>query len=201
MAQKDAKIRFLERELAEREREIADMKEEVTSTITETDAARVRELEKKLQEIDALVKGLTHEVLDLKTIVMKMYRQAEERSRVIRETEEKRSDIRKVEIVKAEPEQAEAAGGRPETLSAPEAASDEVSDEKLELIMQTDGTLKPERRLPSEYIIASTNYSGKAMGGRRMSSDSKDSVKRKGRGDADDLIHAEDDDTLEINRN
>ncbi len=42
---------------------------------------RVAALEKKVNEMEALVKGLTQELLDLKSIAMKMSKQTEERSR------------------------------------------------------------------------------------------------------------------------
>ena len=43
--------------------------------------SRVAALEKKVNEMEALVKGLTPELLDLKSIAMKMSKQTEERSR------------------------------------------------------------------------------------------------------------------------
>src|SRR5512136_2856801 len=42
---------------------------------------RIATLEKKVREMEALVKGLTQELLDLKSVAMKMTKQSEERSR------------------------------------------------------------------------------------------------------------------------
>ena len=42
---------------------------------------RIAALEKKVREMEALVKGLTQELLDLKSIAMKLSKQTEERSR------------------------------------------------------------------------------------------------------------------------
>ncbi len=40
---------------------------------------RIAALEKKMREMEALVKGLTQELLDLKSIAMKMSKQTDER--------------------------------------------------------------------------------------------------------------------------
>ncbi len=42
---------------------------------------RIAAIEKKMRDIEALVKGLTQELLDLKSLAMKMNKQTEERSR------------------------------------------------------------------------------------------------------------------------
>ena len=42
---------------------------------------RIAAIEKKMRDIEALVKGLTQELLDLKSVAMKMNKQTEERSR------------------------------------------------------------------------------------------------------------------------
>ena len=42
---------------------------------------RIVAIEKKMRDMEALVKGLTQELLDLKSIAMKMSKQSEERSR------------------------------------------------------------------------------------------------------------------------
>ncbi len=42
---------------------------------------RIVAIEKKVRDIEALVKGLTQELLDLKSVAMKMSKQTEERSR------------------------------------------------------------------------------------------------------------------------
>ena len=42
---------------------------------------RIVAIEKKVRDIEALVRGLTQELLDLKAVAMKMSKQTEERSR------------------------------------------------------------------------------------------------------------------------
>src|SRR5512136_1332248 len=77
MAQSGAKIKYLEHELDQQERLIT-MMETSLSAATED---RIATLEKKVREMEALVKGLTQELLDLKSVAMKMTKQSEERSR------------------------------------------------------------------------------------------------------------------------
>jgi hypothetical protein len=75
MAQTDAKIKYLEHELDQQEKLIQMMESSGASE------DRIAALEKKVREMEALVKGLTQELLDLKSIAMKMSKQTEERSR------------------------------------------------------------------------------------------------------------------------
>jgi uncharacterized coiled-coil protein SlyX len=77
MAQTDAKIKYLEHELDQQEKLIKMM--ETSGTGVSED--RIASLEKKVRDMEALVKGLTQELLDLKSIAMKMSKQTEERSR------------------------------------------------------------------------------------------------------------------------
>jgi hypothetical protein len=68
--------------------------------------------------------------------------------------------------------------------------------------MQNDGTLKPEPRRSSEYIIASTktgNAPPKARGKGAGSSDRTLFVEQKKR-KVDDVIQAEEGDTLDLDR-
>jgi hypothetical protein len=92
---------------------------------------RVSELEKKVREMEALIKGLTNELLDLKSIVERM------NSRM----EEKRPPVM------ARPQ------GRVNVSQRGEPAP--VDEGELVRIMQPDGTMKEERRKDSDYIIAS----------------------------------------------
>ena len=78
MAQSDAKIKYLEQELDEQEKMITMMENPVTAAATED---RLVALEKKVRDMEALMKGLTQELLDLKSVAMKMSKQTEERSR------------------------------------------------------------------------------------------------------------------------
>jgi uncharacterized coiled-coil protein SlyX len=92
---------------------------------------RVNELEKKVREMEALIKGLTNELLDLKSIVERM------NSRM----EEKRPPVM------ARPP------GRVSVSQRGEPAP--VDEGELVRIMQPDGTMKEERRKDSDYIVAS----------------------------------------------
>ena len=94
---------------------------------------RVNELEKKVREMEALIKGLTNELLDLKSIVERMNsRMEEKRPPVVTRQQGGRVTVSQK--------------GQPE----PVADSGEVVK-----IMQSDGTLKEEHRKDSDYIVAS----------------------------------------------
>ena len=160
MAQSDAKIKYLEHELDQQEKLIT-MMEPSLSAATED---RIASLEKKVREMEALVKGLTQELLDLKSVAMKMTKQSEERSR---------QELKRGTIVQSGPAPATApaaspsAGGstviRPKgarQAEAPAAPAEPVMD----WIMQPDGTMKQEpRRGDKNYIVASAGY-GKKKG-------------------------------------
>ena len=94
---------------------------------------RVNELEKKVREMEALIKGLTNELLDLKSIVERM------NSRM----EEKRPPV----LTRP--------GGRVSISQRGEAGGAPADEGELARIMQPDGTMKEERRKDSDYIIAS----------------------------------------------
>ncbi len=100
---------------------------------------RIAELEGKVKELEALTRGLTDEMLDLKSIVMKLNTRAEERRVVVQPR------------------------AVPATAKKESAAPAEAEGASLEMIMQPDGTLKPERRTSSDYIIASGRYGQKNM--------------------------------------
>jgi len=204
MAQKDARIHFLERELAEREKEMEMMKEREQLPVAGVDEERLRELERKVRELDALVKGLTEEVLDVKTVAMKLVKETDERRErrppthpaAARPTQELRAEPRTVEP-RSQARPAEKRQSRP-------VPQEKVPDEEdFEMIMQNDGTLKPEpKRTSSEYIVASTGTRdlltkpGKKGG---KSSDRKVFVEQRKR-PVNDLIQAEEDDTVDLDR-
>lgn len=144
-----------------------------------TPEERISLLEKKMREMEALVKGLTEELLDLKSIAMRLNKVSEEQ---------------RMSLKLAKPGLAATPAGAPGAASGsvtvrprvPPARTGEVpeppKEEPMEMIMQPDGTLKPEKRKAGgEYVVASAGYGQK---------------KKMGAGDAkrkDNLIVAEDD--------
>jgi len=158
MVQPDAKIRYLEFELAEKEK-LVKMMESSGSGAGED---RVAALEKKVNEMEALVKGLTQELLDLKSIAMKMSKQTEERSR---------QELKRVQpIVQGSQVPGAVAGsGAPQSggstvvirkgSRAADAEPEAPAEPAMDMIMQTDGTMKLEpRRGEKDYIVASAGY-------------------------------------------
>jgi hypothetical protein len=149
MAQPDAKIRYLEFELKEKEKLVTMMESSGSGGAGED---RVAALEKKVRDMEALVKGLTQELLDLKSIAMKMSKQTEERSR---------QELKRMQpIVQGGTPGAEPSGStvimrkgsRPAEPAAPAAP-------EMDMIMQSDGTMKmEERRGDKNYIVASAGY-------------------------------------------
>lgn len=126
---------------------------------------RIATLEKKVREMEALVKGLTQELLDLKSVAMKMNKQSEERSR----QELKRSSpvVPGAASPAAAPAAAPSATGstviRPKSARQPEAPA-AAPEPAMDMIMQPDGTMKLEpRRGDKNYIVASAGY-GKKKG-------------------------------------
>ena len=160
MAQSDAKIKYLQHELDQQEKLITMM--ETSGTGVSED--RIASLEKKVRDMEALVKGLTQELLDLKSIAMKMSKQTEERSR---------QELRRGPIVQgsagtapaspsAAPSVVASSSGstviRPKGARAPEVPA-EPAEPAMDLIMQPDGTMKLEpRRGDKNYIVASAGY-------------------------------------------
>jgi hypothetical protein len=153
MAQSDAKIKYLEQEIDEQEKMILMMENPVTAAATED---RLATLEKRVREMEALMKGLTQELLDLKSVAMKMSKQTEERSR---------QELIRTPIVQgAQPQQVTTSASGSSTVvmrkgarqaEAPAAPAEPAMD----MIMQQDGTMKLEpRRGDKDYIVASAGY-------------------------------------------
>jgi hypothetical protein len=176
MAETDARVEYLEYELKEREKEQKKMAEgEKTPQMTED---RIRDLEGKLKEIEALVKGLTDEMLDLKSILMKLSARDEER--------------RAVMPVPRMPSEVTVRPRRPTAVAEPKKPEAKESGE-MELIMQTDGTLKPERRSESNnFIVASTRYNPNI--GMKGKGKGKIISEEEPKKEASDLIYAVDED-------
>jgi len=152
MTQPDAKIKYLEHELDQQERLIQMMESSGASE------DRIATLEKKVREIEALVKGLTQELLDLKAIAIKMSKQTEERSR---------QELKRGPIVQqggaapaAAPSYQSTSGS---TIIRPKSHQPDVpetpEEPAMEMIMQPDGTMKLEpRRGEKDYIVARAGY-------------------------------------------
>lgn len=137
---------------------------------------RVAALEKKVREIDALVKGLTEELLDLKSVAMKLSKASEERTRAEMRMSKPVAPPGSGPVILQKKPVAAPAGQRP--AQAPV----ETAPEKMDMIMQPNGTLAPEKRKNSDYIIASAGFSKK-----KQSAGSA--------GKKSDLIVAEDEET------
>jgi len=135
-----------------------------------TPEERISALEKKVRDQDALIKGLTEEFLDLKSITMRLNKVTERPEVKVNRPPVAAGSGTGTVVVAKRP--APATGARAPPPPEPE---------KLEMIMQPDGTLKPEKRLvSSDYIVASAAYSKK---GKQQS---------QGAGKKSDLIVAED---------
>ena len=206
MAQKDARIRFLERELAEREKEMETMKDQEQPPVQEAEDERLRDLERKMRELEAVVKGLTEEVLDVKSVMMKTLRDVDERRKAAAETKKAGISLKAEPRIMAEPRPAHAADQKTPARQTPQRAPAPVpapvDDRDLELIMQNDGTLRPEARRSSEYIVASTGSgiaTAKGRGKSGKQSERKLFVEQKKR-PIDDVIQAEEDDTVDLDR-
>ncbi len=124
---------------------------------------RIAALEKKMRDMEALVKGLTGELLDLKSIAMKMSKQTDERIK---------QDLRRpAAIVQgAQPSpSADVAGsssGGSTVVMRKGARQPDVPatppEPVMDMIMQQDGTMKLEpRRGDKDYIVARAGYGQK----------------------------------------
>jgi hypothetical protein len=180
MLKKDAKVKFLEHQLEEREREMSMQGAEKTF-INEGDE-RIYRLEQRVRDLEALVKGLTEEMLDLKTVTMKIDHAFEAR---VKAAEKPRHQVLVEEVPE---EKEEPAPVRTPEKTVPMPAEEDERD--LDLIMQTDGTLKRERRHGSDYIIAPTRYQAPpSLIGRRKGEKSGSSGRKSG-----EIIFAEEED-------
>jgi hypothetical protein len=120
---------------------------------------RIVAIEKKMRDIEALVKGLTQELLDLKSLAMKMAKQTEERSR----QELKRQPVvTETQTTSASPGNAMGSSSTVVMRKADKRPADIPSapaEPAMDMIMQSDGTMKMEpRRGDKNYIVASAGY-------------------------------------------
>ncbi|GAA5261678.1 hypothetical protein [Methanocalculus sp.] len=163
----DARMKFLEHELEEKERELKMVKreEEPVHTATADEDERITALERKVHELDALLKGVTAEMLDLKSVTRKLTRNLEDQEMrggdtaseaPLRKEPRSRSRI----VPEEEPvrvRERQAPPPPPLATPGPE-AEPPVDTSDMELIMQPDGTLRPEKRNRNDYIVASSGY-------------------------------------------
>jgi hypothetical protein len=160
---------------AEKEKNMEIIKNPSPAT-TATPEERISALEKKLKEMEALVKGLTEEMLDLKSIAMRLNKVAEERGRAELKMTRAPGSAGAGTVVTPKRQV------QPQTARTP---SPPPEQEKMEMIMQPDGMLKPEKRKSGDYIVASASYSKKAK------------QQASGAGKKADLIVAEDEEKEE----
>lgn len=116
---------------------------------------RIAALERKIRELEALVKGITEELLDMKSIVMKLSKASEERNR---------QELKRAQPIVQGAQQQATGGGtvvmRPKSARQGEPVKPEETP--MDMIMQPDGTMKLEqRRGDKNYIVASAGYGRK----------------------------------------
>jgi hypothetical protein len=109
---------------------------------------RIERLERRAAEMDALLKGLTDEMLDMKAVVMKM-KKDQRPAPVIQAVSPPAPSRNKT----SRPEDSES--GRESMASTPV----QPPREKVTLKMQPDGTLAPVRDIGEDIIIASARDS------------------------------------------
>jgi hypothetical protein len=174
MAMKDAKIKYLEHELEEKERVLEQLREvdRPPAPAPVAEEVRVGALERRVRELEAVVKGLTEEVLDLKALTIKLVKTAERhespapaRTGTGRTAEPQAP----APTILVRPRNAGKLSPLPASSSRPQAVADPapaIPDGEMDLIMQPDGTIKPELRHKNEYIIASNGPQSRRPGSR-----------------------------------
>lgn len=181
----DAKVRDLEHVLEEKEREIQMLRDSIHEYNTRNPISeeRMKGVEKRLNELDGLMKGLMEEMLDIKACMQKISKSLDEgvTSAPKRTPGESRESKRYPPVVSPS-----AAAER--KASAAEAESEVAAKSREKLIIQPDGTMKPEVASGEEMIVAD-HRNGRPLGRRG------DPRERK------PLIYADDDDdSIEIKR-
>lgn len=181
----DAKFRDLEHELEEREREIQMLRDSIhdLNNLNPVSEERIKGMENRINEVDGLVKGLMQEMLDVKACLQKISKSLDvdgvpASRKLARESKESR---RYPPVVSpgAAAERKASASSLPEAEPAP---SKEV------LIIQPDGTMKPEVPRGEDMIVADHRNSRQQPGRRGDPREKKP------------LIYADDDDSIEIKR-
>ncbi|ACL16110.1 hypothetical protein [Methanosphaerula palustris] len=172
MALKDAKIKFLEQELEEKERAIEMMRDSenvqppVQPVVQPQDDSRVTVLEQRVRDLEAVVKGLIEEILDMKAMTQKIYKASEDLTSRPQQVSRSRGSASTVMV---HPRNADRLSDHASehlekqilTPKPSRAVSVEEPAKAMDLIMQPDGTLKHEVRTSREYIVAPAGYDTK----------------------------------------
>ena len=162
-AQYDAKITFPGNEPGLQEELMTSME---ISTAGEAEE-RITALEKRVRDMEALVKGLTAELLDLKTVSRGMSRQDGERSR---------QEIKKGTVVRgttptvpagpsASPSVVVSSDDRVVIRPKGESQQDAPAEPAMARIMQADGTMKMEPRYGDQKTTNSSSGDGRTRKG------------------------------------
>ncbi|NLX48310.1 MAG: hypothetical protein GXY82_00235 [Methanospirillum sp.] len=171
MAMKDAKIKYLEHEIEEKDRVLEQLREAERPPAPPVDEGRVGTLERRVRELEAVVKGLTEELLDIKALVFKLVKTAEQREpapapRPGRTLPAESSSPAPTILVN--PRNADKLSlSAPADVPADAEPTPETADE-MDMIMQTDGTIRPEKRRKNQYIVAPNGPQHRRAGGRTV---------------------------------
>lgn len=156
-AQSDAKITFSGTGRCSQEKLIRIM--EITTTREEEE--RIAALEKRVRDMDALVRGLVAEMLDLKTVAMALSRETGDRS-------SKSGQGPDVADPSASPSVPVSSDGstiiRPKGVSRQDVLAGSA-EPAMARIMQSDGTMKMEQRYGDSKTVDSSSASGRTRTG------------------------------------
>lgn len=161
-------------------------------TFASPEDERIYRLEQRLKDMEALVKGLTEEVLDLKTVTMRLNRAFEAKADAER-AERMKPKVFVEEVPSKMEEVVRKPAPAPQKVASSAPAPEEEGD--MDLIMQTDGTLKRERRKRSDYIVAPTNQAPASLTSERRSGSRRNTERRSGA-----IIFAEEEDDTSIRK-
>jgi hypothetical protein len=127
---------------------------------------RIVTLEKKVRDLDALVKGLVDEFLDFKAVAMKLARDEGERTR---------EELKRKPVVQATTSPTGDAPSESSTVIRPKSTRQPdvpaaPAEPTMVRIMQTDGTMKMEARHGDKNMTSSTAGYGKNKKGSSVKS-------------------------------
>lgn len=203
MAQNQREINRLKHIIEEKDREIEMLRENEEGSgrtdpgITEDIVHRVSELEemikklaagnsqaaapdKRINELEGMVKGLTEELLDLKAEVRKFGKVLEGKEEL-----KPKPEIRRARSARPAPEK---------EVKRPEASPQSAEQEPGTVtIMQPDGTLAEEPRMNHDDLIVAGNRPAKIY-------QAKANREYRGKEEKKPLIYADEDDTVEIKK-